>query len=118
MKKILLVEDTPTIRENLTEYLELSGHDVVVATNGQEGWAFLQAEQPDLVICDVKMPLLDGFEIKERANQDDALKDIPFIFLSAAAQKTDIARGQALGAIAYLTKPFDMKDLLSWVNKV
>lgn len=117
MKKILVVEDTPAIRENVTEYLELSGHEVVIAANGQEGWSLLQSEKPDLVICDVKMPVLDGFEIKERANQEAALKNIPFIFLSAAAQKTDIAKGQDLGAIVYMTKPFDMNELLTWVDK-
>ncbi|MEQ8704720.1 MAG: response regulator [Phaeodactylibacter sp.] len=118
MKKVLLVEDTPSIRENVAEYLELSGHDVLIAENGQEGWELLQAEKPDLVICDVKMPKLSGFEIKERANQEDELKTTPFIFLSAAAQKADIAKGHSVGAVAYLTKPFDMNELLSWVEKV
>lgn len=117
MKKILLVEDTPAIRENVAEYLELRGYDVLVAENGLEGWELLQGHQPDLVICDVKMPKLDGFEIKERANQEVALKDTPFIFLSAAAQKKDIAKGRSMGAIAYVTKPFDMKELISWVEK-
>lgn len=118
MKKILIVEDTRNIRENIAEYLELSGHEVLTAENGLEGWEILQGQKPDLVICDVKMPKLNGFEIKERANGEEALKDTPFIFLSAAAQKTDIAKGRSVGAIAYMTKPFDMNELLSWVEKV
>ena len=117
MKKILIVEDTLNIRENIAEYLELRGHEVLTAENGLEGWELLQAQKPDLVICDVKMPKLDGFEIKERANGEEELKGTPFIFLSAAAQKQDIAKGQSMGAIAYMTKPFDMNELLSWVEK-
>lgn len=118
MKKILLIEDTPTIRENIAEFLELRGHEVIEATNGEEGWNLLQNETPELVICDVKMPQMDGFQIKSQANQVETLKGIPFIFLSAAAQKSDIAKGQSLGAITYLTKPFDMNELLAWVDKV
>lgn len=118
MKKILLIEDTPNIRENIEEYLELSGHQVLIAENGTEGLEMLRAQQPDLVICDVKMPQLSGFELKARANEDPELKAIPFVFLSAATQKEDIARGKALGAAAYLTKPFDMGELLNWVSKI
>lgn len=93
MKKILLVEDMFMIWENFIEYLELSGYDVIVVINGQEGWVFLQVEQLDFVICDVKMLLLDGFEIKECVNQDDVFKDIFFIFLFVVVQKMDIVRG-------------------------
>ncbi len=118
MKKILLIEDTPNIRENIEEYLELSGHQVLIAENGSSGLALLRDEKPDLVICDVKMPQLSGFELKAKANEDPELRAIPFVFLSAATQKEDIARGKALGALAYLTKPFDMGELLKWVSDV
>ncbi|MBV6654485.1 MAG: response regulator [Mameliella sp.] len=117
MKRILLIEDTPNIRENIAEYFEIKGYSVATAENGKEGWEALQNQTPDLVICDVKMPKLSGFEIKARANQDEKLKDIPFVFLSAAAQKADISKGKALGARAYLTKPFDMNELLKLVEE-
>lgn len=118
MKKIIIIEDAPSIRENITEYLTLKGHKVQAASDGAAGLSMVRAHKPDLVICDVKMPGLDGFSLKEKMNADETLSQIPVVFLSAATQKQDLARGQALGALAYLTKPFRMEELLDWVERI
>jgi CheY-like chemotaxis protein len=118
MKKILVIEDAPNIRENIAEFLEIKKYEVLTAENGADALGTFENHQPDLVICDVKMPRMGGFELKARLNEDERLKHIPFLFLTAATQKTDIAEGNALGATAYLTKPFEMDDLIGWVDRL
>ncbi|NBC09166.1 MAG: response regulator [Bacteroidetes bacterium] len=116
MKKILVIEDTLNIRENIAEFLELKSYDVLTASDGTAALELIKANHLDLVICDVKMPKMDGFELKRLLNGEANLEAIPFIFLTAAAQKGDIEEGQALGAAAYLTKPFEMEELMQWVD--
>ena len=118
MKKILVIEDTLNIRENIAEFLELKKYDVLTASDGAAALELIKAHHLDLVICDVKMPKMDGFELKRLLNGDVKLKAIPFIFLTAAAQKVDIEKGNALGAAAYLTKPFEMEELMQWVDQL
>ncbi|SFP89436.1 response regulator [Hymenobacter arizonensis] len=113
MKTILLIEDDVVIRENTAELLEMAGFAVLTAENGQLGVALALATKPDLVICDIMMPVLDGYGVLQIFNQNAQLAGVPFIFLSAKTERIDLRRGMALGADDYLTKPFDKAELLS-----
>ncbi len=115
-KKILLIEDNPEMRENTTEILELANYEVVTATNGKEGVKLAQQEQPDLVICDIMMPELDGYGVLHMLGKDDHTAGIPFIFLTAKAERTDQRKGMTMGADDYLTKPYDDVELLNAVE--
>lgn len=116
MKKILLIEDNPEVRENTTEILELAGYTVVTAENGKIGVDLAQKEKPDLIICDIMMPELDGYGVLHILSKKPDLAGIPFIFLTAKTEKTDIRKGMNLGADDYLTKPFDDTDLLNAIE--
>ena len=116
MKTILLIEDDLAIRENTAELLELAGYAVLTAENGQLGVAQALATKPDLVVCDIMMPVLDGYGVLQIFNQHAQLAGVPFIFLTAKTERFDLRRGMALGADDYLTKPFDKAELLSAIG--
>jgi CRP/FNR family transcriptional regulator, polysaccharide utilization system transcription regulator len=116
MAKILLIEDNKEMRENTSEILELSGHQVEVAENGKLGFKKAQAHQPDLIICDIMMPELDGYGVLHLVNRDPTTNQIPFIFLTAKADRADIRKGMQMGADDYITKPFDDTELLSAID--
>jgi DNA-binding response OmpR family regulator len=116
MKKILLIEDNPDVRENTAEILTLAGYDVKTAVNGKAGVDLAQKEKPDLIICDIMMPELDGYGVLHILSKRDETAKTPFIFLTAKTEKTDIRKGMNLGADDYLTKPFDDTDLLNAVE--
>jgi len=116
MKTILLIEDNELIRENTAEILELAGYAVNTAENGKIGVEQALAQRPDLVICDIMMPVLDGYGVLQIFNQNPLLAGVPFIFLTAKTERTDMRRGMELGADDYLTKPFDETELLSAVT--
>lgn len=116
MKKILLIEDNPDIRENTSEILLLAGYDVSTAENGKAGVDAAQRLKPDLIICDIMMPELDGYGVLHILNKHPETAAIPFIFLTAKTEKTDIRKGMTLGADDYLTKPFDDTDLLNAIE--
>ena len=111
MTTILAIEDEAEIRENIQEILELEGFDVLTAENGKIGVQLAQEHHPDLIICDVMMPELDGYNVLIALRQDPSTIKIPFIFLSAKAAKDDFRKGMSLGADDYLTKPFTPRDL-------
>jgi CheY-like chemotaxis protein len=113
--RVLACDDDPVILRLLQVNLELEGYDVLLAHNGEEAVEVATAEHPDLVLLDVMMPRLDGYQAVQRLKQNPATRDIPVIFLSARAQLADIERGKASGANAYMTKPFDPDDLLATV---
>ena len=115
-KKILLIEDNPEVRDNTNEILELAGYNVVTAPNGKVGVELAQKETPDLIICDIMMPELDGYGVLHILNKSTETAGIPFIFLTAKTEKTDIRKGMNLGADDYLTKPFDDTDLLNAIE--
>jgi len=115
-KKILLIEDNPDVRENTQEILELSGYKVITASNGREGASIAQSELPDLIICDIMMPELDGYGVLHLLGHSPETATIPFIFLTAKAEKSDMRKGMLLGADDYLTKPFDDVELLQAVE--
>ncbi|MDX2231597.1 MAG: response regulator [Leptolyngbyaceae cyanobacterium bins.349] len=116
MKKILVIEDDELVRENLLDLLELEGFEVICADTGAAGLAKAQAERPDLVISDIMMPGLNGYELLTALRQDPAYLFVPFIFLSAQAEKNSIRQGMNLGADDYLTKPFDPNELLAVIS--
>jgi CheY-like chemotaxis protein len=116
MKKVLIIEDNLELRENTAEILELSGYEVVSAENGKVGVQRAFAENPDIIICDIMMPILDGYSTRQMLMDNDSTKDIPFIFLTAKADKSDFRKGMNLGADDYLTKPFDEIDLLNSIK--
>lgn len=116
MIKILLVEDNEEIRENTAEILELANYDVVTAENGKEGYEKLLSQNFDLVICDIMMPVLGGFGLLHIINKNDNLRGIPFIFLTAKAERTDYRKGMDMGADDYITKPFHEIELLNAVE--
>jgi len=116
MKKILLIEDNPDVRENTAEILTLAGYDVKTAVNGKVGVDLAQKEKPDLIICDIMMPELDGYGVLHILSKKDETAKTPFIFLTAKTEKTDIRKGMNLGADDYLTKPFDDTDLLNAIE--
>ena len=115
MKKILVIEDNTEVRENLAEILELSDYEVLTAENGKFGVELAESSQPDLILCDVMMPVLDGFGVLRILDKKPKTADIPFIFLTAKADKGDIRKGMNLGADDYITKPFDDVELLDAV---
>ncbi|MCB9284945.1 MAG: response regulator [Lewinellaceae bacterium] len=112
MHKILVIEDHLEVRENLHELLELCNYHVISASDGTSGIQMALAEQPDLILCDIMMPGMDGYEVLTTLGRHPETAAIPFIFLTARADKADIRRGMQLGADDYLTKPFEEQDLL------
>ena len=116
MKKILIIEDNLEVRENLAEILMLSNYETVEAENGKIGIKQAREHKPDLIICDVMMPELDGFGVLKILNKNPDLMHIPFMFLTAKAEKTDFRKGMGLGADDYITKPFDDVELLEAIE--
>lgn len=116
MKNILLIEDNLEVRENTAEILELAGYQVVAAPNGKVGVELAQKNIPDLIVCDIMMPELDGYGVLHILSKKVETAAIPFIFLTAKTEKNDIRKGMNLGADDYLTKPFDDTDLLNAVE--
>ena len=113
---ILLIEDNNEMRENIAEILELSNYTVKTAANGKLGVEMIQKEKPDLILCDVMMPELDGYGVLHIVNQTPETANIPFIFLTAKVDKSDFRKGMNLGADDYLTKPFEDIDLLNAIE--
>jgi EAL domain-containing protein (putative c-di-GMP-specific phosphodiesterase class I)/DNA-binding NarL/FixJ family response regulator len=112
MLKILVIEDDELIRETLVQLLESHSYRVIVAENGRFGVQMALSEIPDLILCDVQMPELDGYDVLRTLRQNSLAATIPFIFLTAQSAKTDFRRGMELGADDYLTKPFTKAELL------
>jgi CRP-like cAMP-binding protein len=116
MKKILLIEDNEDVRNNTAEILELSSYKVIVADNGKTGIEKAIRNEPDLIICDIMMPVLDGYGVLHAVHKNEAIKNTPFIFLTAKTERNDIRKGMELGADDYITKPFTGTELLNAVD--
>jgi CheY-like chemotaxis protein len=116
MKKILLIEDDTVLRENTAELLELSNYSVAVATNGKVGVELAIRDVPDIIVCDIMMPELDGYGVLEFLAKNNKTKYIPFIFLSAKTERKDLRKGMDLGADDYITKPFNENELVSAIE--
>lgn len=115
-KKIVLIEDEEDIRATTSEILELADYKVYSAENGLKGVKLVKDKNPDLVICDIMMPTLDGYGVLNILSKDPETSQIPFIFLTAKAENSDIRKGMNLGADDYITKPFDETALLERVE--
>ena len=116
MKKILLIEDDDNVRDNAREIIELSNYRVVLAENGKVGVEKAIAEIPDLIVCDIKMPILDGFGVLHAVKKNDHTSHIPFIFLTATTSRADFRRAMELGADDFITKPFEATELLNAID--
>jgi len=116
MKKILLIEDNLAVRENTAEILSLAGYKVLSAPNGKVGVEVAQRDIPDLIVCDIMMPELDGYGVLHILGKKNDTARIPFIFLTAKTEKNDVRKGMNLGADDYLAKPFDDTELLNAIE--
>ncbi len=116
MNTILIIEDNDEVRENMAEILSLSNYKVITAVNGKQGVEAALAQLPDLIVCDIMMPVLDGYGVMHLLGKHEETATIPFIFLTAKADKADLRKGMEMGADDYLTKPFDGIDLLNAVE--
>lgn len=116
MKKILVIEDEAETRDNLVLMLEMEGFKPFSAPNGRKGVEVAKVELPDVILCDVSMPQLDGYGVLEALRADERTVSIPFIFLTAKGDKKDLRTGMNLGADDYLTKPASAEEVLSAIN--
>ncbi len=116
MKKILLIEDNEDVRENTADILELANYEVVTAENGRIGLKKAKQFKPDLVVCDIMMPELDGYGVLKALAIEDEMATVPFIFLTAKTDRADMRLGMNLGADDYLTKPFEETELLDAIS--
>jgi DNA-binding NarL/FixJ family response regulator len=112
MTRILVIEDEPQMRRNLVTILRLEQFEPLAAAHGQAGVELARRERPDLILCDVMMPELDGYGVLRALHHDPATMHIPFLFLTAKGERTDVRQGMNLGADDYLVKPVDKADLL------
>lgn len=116
MTTILVIEDEKTVRESLVDCLEVEGFQVLAAPDGRSGLAMAQQQNPDLILCDVQMPEVDGFTVLRQMRQSPERSATPFIFLTARTTKADLRRGMELGADDYLFKPFTIDELLGAIS--
>jgi DNA-binding response OmpR family regulator len=116
--KILIADDEPNILISLEYLMKREGYEVHIARDGDEALALLQRERPRLVLLDVMMPKKTGFEVCQALRADDALKDTLVLMLTAKGRDTDVAKGLAMGADAYMTKPFSTKELVQKVREL
>jgi len=116
MKTVLVIEDNLEIRENTAEILELAGFRVITAENGKEGLSIAFSEKPDIVLCDIMMPGMDGYQVIKEIRDNPLTAGISFIYVTASAEKTDVKIAMDLGADGYVRKPFDISDLLEAIE--
>ena len=114
--KIIIVEDSPTQREQLKDILETHGYQVIAASNGKEALGLLRSDKPNVVISDIVMPEMDGYELCKQIKTDVKLKDIPVLLLTALADPADVIKGLECGADNFLTKPYDERVLFSRIE--
>lgn len=116
MKKVLLIEDDLILRENTAELLELSNYNVITGSDGKKGVALAEQELPDIIVCDIMMPELDGYGVLETLSKNNSTRRIPFIFLSAKTERNEVRKGMNLGADDYITKPFEEEELINAIE--
>ena len=116
MEKILLIEDNEALRDNTSEILTLANYEVSTAENGKLGVEMAMANPPDLIVCDIMMPVLDGYGVFQIISKNPDLQHIPFIFLSAKSERNDLRKGMEMGADDYITKPFSDSELINAIR--
>lgn len=117
MTQILIIEDEAEIRETVADILQFEGYEVLEASNGKIGLELIKQHYPDLVLCDILMPELDGYEVLHAVKNDATTADIPLIFVSARTSEDEIAKGLKAGASDYITKPFRPEKLLEILSQ-
>ena len=117
-RKIVLAEDEPQIARLIEFKLKKEGYDVTWRENGEEALKAIKADKPDLILLDIMMPVMDGYEVLRRLKEDENLGDIPVIMLTARAQEKDVVKGIDMGAEDYITKPFQPAELLARVKRI
>src|SRR5678816_4656694 len=115
-KTILVIDDNTDIRENTSEILELAGYKTFTSENGKKGVETALKEKPDVIVCDIMMPELDGYGVLHLLRKNQETQNIPFIFLTAKTERSDFRKGMEMGADDYVTKPFDDIELLNAVE--
>jgi DNA-binding response OmpR family regulator len=118
MAKILIAEDEKDIRDLVTFLLQFAGHEVIATVNGEDAYETAKVEIPDLIMMDVRMPKMTGYEACVKIKQEEHLKEIPVVFLSAKGQESEVATGLEAGATEYLIKPFSPDQLTEKVSAI
>ncbi|MEK7225944.1 MAG: response regulator, partial [Bacteroidota bacterium] len=116
MKSVLVIDDNADIRENTAEILELAGYKTLTAENGKKGEEVAQREKPDVIVCDIMMPELDGYGVLHLLKKNPDTEHIPFLFLTAKTERGDFRKGMEMGADDYITKPFEDIELLNAIE--
>jgi len=116
MKSVLVIDDNMDIRENTAEILEMAGYKTFTAENGKKGVELAQKEKPDLIVCDIMMPELDGYGVLHLLRKNEETERIPFVFLTAKTERSDFRKGMEMGADDYITKPFEDIELLNAIE--
>lgn len=117
MKMVLIIEDNLEIRENTSEILELEGFKVISAENGKTGLAMAAKEKPDIILCDIMMPEVNGYQVIRELKSNPLTASIPFIYVTASGEKNEVKMAMDLGANGYVRKPFDMKELMGVIKR-
>lgn len=117
-KKIVLAEDEPQIARLIEFKLKKEGYSVTWKENGEEALKAIKEDKPDLILLDIMMPVMDGYEVLRRVKEDENLRSIPVIMLTARAQEKDVVKGIDMGAEDYITKPFHPAELLARVKRI
>src|SRR5678810_316693 len=116
MKSILVIEDNKDLRENTAEILDLAGYKTFTAENGKKGVDVALKEKPSVIVCDIMMPELDGYGVLHLLRKNETTQAIPFIFLTAKTERSDLRKGMEMGADDYITKPFEDIELLNAIE--
>lgn len=118
MARVMAVDDDPVIRGLLEVNLEMEGHEVTTAVDGRDALDKVHADPPDLILLDVMMPNMDGWQVAARLKRDPATRGIPLVFLTARAMEADVRKGTDIGVESYVTKPFDPIELMRLVERL
>ena len=116
MKSVLVIDDNADIRDNTAEILDLAGYKIFTAENGKRGVEIAQREKPDIIVCDIMMPELDGYGVLHLLKKNTETENIPFVFLTAKTERSDFRKGMEMGADDYITKPFEEIELLNAIE--
>ncbi|MCB9224483.1 MAG: response regulator [Crocinitomicaceae bacterium] len=117
MKKILVIEDNEEIRDNTSEVLELHDYEVISAPDGRDGIFMMEQNEVDLILCDILMPNMTGYDVLHAAKQSEKTKSIPFVFMSASVEPKEIEEARKRGIEFFITKPFQIEKLLDTIEK-